>query len=183
MTSPSSGKPLHRSASRVLVNTGHGKGKTSAAMGVMIRGVARGWNVAVVQFIKSADRPTGEAKIGERLGVDWYTLGDGFTWRSQDLDRSAALALAGWEKARALIEEGNHELVILDEITYPLNWGWIPVEEAVETIRQRPGKVNVIITGRDVPSEIIDIADTVTEMCKVKHAHDHGIRAKKGIEY
>jgi cob(I)alamin adenosyltransferase len=174
---------LRRAPSLVLVNTGDGKGKSSAAMGVMVRGVARGWKVGVVQYLKSGTWKTGEEKVGIQLGVDWFAIGEGFTWDSEDLTLDQAVALEAWERSKALIEGGEHTLVILDEITYPLNWGWIPADEVYETIRSRPERVNVVCTGRDAPAALIELADTVTEMTEVKHAYAQGIRAKKGIDY
>lgn len=167
----------------VVVNTGDGKGKSSSAFGVMIRGLAREWNVAVVQFIKSGDWNVGEEKMGRSLGVDWFNEGEGFTWNSDDIEHDKALARAGWERAQALIMAGEHQLVILDELTYLINWGWIDPEPVYETIRQRPEKVNLVVTGRDAPQGLIDVADTVSEVVKVKHAFDRGILAKKGIDY
>lgn len=175
--------PLRTVPSLVLVNTGDGKGKTSAAMGVMIRAVALGWKVAVVQFLKSGDWHSGEEEVARRLGVDWWSLGDGFTWDSDDLDESEAVAREAWKHSQQLIRAGQHRLVILDEITYPVTWGWIEVSEVVDSVAHRPPKVNVMVTGRDCPNELIDLADTVTEMVSVKHAFDEGIAAKKGIDY
>jgi cob(I)alamin adenosyltransferase len=169
--------------SRVLVNTGDGKGKSSAAFGVMVRAVAAGWPVAVVQFLKSGRWRTGEEKVGRRLGVDWWSLGDGFTWDSKDLDESEAIAREAWRAAAELIRAGEHRLVILDEITYPMTWGWIDTAEVVETIRSRPADVSVVATGRDAPAELIEVADTVTEMVSRKHAFDAGIDAMRGIEF
>lgn len=172
-----------RVPSLVLVNTGDGKGKSTAAFGTMIRALARGWKVAVVQFLKSGDWQVGEEKIARQLGVDWFAIGDGFTWDSRDMTESEAIAREAWAKAAGIIAGGEHRLVILDEITYPMNWGWIPTAEVVATIRGRPEEVNVICTGRDAPQELIDIAHTVTEMRNVKHAYDQGIMARRGIDY
>lgn len=172
-----------RASSLVLVNTGEGKGKSTAAFGTMIRAVARGWKVAVVQFLKSGDWQVGEEKIARRLGVDWFAIGDGFTWDSKNMEQSEAIAREAWRAATGLIRSGDHQLVLLDEITYPMNWGWIPTDEVVEVIATRPAEVNVICTGRDAPSELIDLADTVTEMRKVKHAYDQGIMARRGLDY
>jgi cob(I)alamin adenosyltransferase len=167
----------------VVVNTGHGKGKTTAAMGTLIRAVARGWKVSVIQFIKSGKWRAGEEQVARQLGVDWWTLGDGFTWDSEDLDRSEAISKAAWEAAKDKISSGVHDVVVLDEITYPMNWGWIPSDEVAATIRARPRHVNVIATGRDAPPELVDVADTVTEMVNVRHAYDRGVRARRGIDY
>ena len=167
----------------VVVNTGHGKGKTTAAMGTLIRAVARGWSVCVIQFIKSGQWRAGEEQVARQLGVDWWTIGDGFTWDSEDLDRSQAISRAAWEAARDKISSGAHDVVVLDEITYPMNWGWISSDEVAAAIRARPRHVNVIATGRDAPPELVDVADTVTEMVNVRHAYDRGVRARRGIDY
>ena len=174
---------LRRVPSVVLVNTGEGKGKSSAAFGVMLRALARGWKVAVVQFLKSGEWKVGEEKLGRQLGVDWFALGEGFTWDSKDLTEDQAMARAAWDKARELIQAGEHNLVILDEITYPVNWEWLSVDEVAATIAGRPPAVNIIVTGRYAPQAIVDVADTVTEMVNVKHAFDAGIAAKRGIDY
>ena len=174
---------LHRAPSVVVLNTGDGKGKSSAAFGVMIRSIARGWPVAVVQFVKSGKWNVGEEKIGRQLGVDWFNVGDGFTWDSDDIDHDKSLAREGWEQAAAIIGAGEHRLVVLDELTYLCTWGWIDTAAVAAAIRDRPAHVNVVVTGRDAPTELIDVADTVTEMRKVKHAYDAGINALRGIEY
>jgi cob(I)alamin adenosyltransferase len=169
--------------SLVLVNTGNGKGKSSAAFGVMLRALAVDWKVAVCQFIKSSEWKVGEEKIGRRLGVEWHAFGDGFTWDSDDLDQDQAHARAGWETAKQLIRSGDYRLVILDELTYLCSWGWIDEADVVETIRGRPEHVNIIVTGRDAPQALIDVADTVSDVTEVKHAYQQGIRAMRGIDY
>jgi cob(I)alamin adenosyltransferase len=174
---------LHRAPSLVLLNTGDGKGKSTAAMGVMVRAVARGWKVAVIQFLKSGDWATGEQKTAERLGVDWWAMGDGFTWDSDDLDESAAIAQTAWNKATEVITSGEYSLVILDEVTYPLTWGWVDLEDAIQVITSRPEHVNLVLTGRDAPASLVEVADTVTEMVNIKHAFQRGFRAKKGIDF
>ncbi len=174
---------LRRADSLVVVNTGDGKGKSSAAFGMMVRGVARGWNVAVVQFIKSGDWKVGEEKVGRQLGVDWHAFGDGFTWDSEDLTADRAHAAAGWRQAVDIIDAGEHQLVILDELTYLMTFNWLPVTDVVTAIAGRPSHVNIIVTGRDAPAELIELADTVTEMREVKHAYRQGIRAMRGIDY
>ena len=148
-----------------------------------MRGVARGWRVCVVQFIKSGKWKVGEEKIGVQLGVDWLKGGDGFTWDSPDLDESRGRAVAAWALAARALASGDYQLVVLDEITYPLNWGWIDSDEVITAIRARPDHVNVVATGRDAPPALIDVADTVTEMTKVKHAYDRGIGARRGIDF
>ena len=177
------GRATTHVSSRVLVHTGDGKGKSSAAMGVMLRAVSAGWKVVVVQFLKSGKWHTGEEAAGKALGVEWWSLGDGFTWDSRDMDRTEAIAREAWLAAAGLIREGRHRLVVLDEITYPMNWGWIDTGEVVETIRSRPADVSIVATGRDAPAELREIADTVTEMRAEKHAFDEGIAAMRGIEF
>jgi cob(I)alamin adenosyltransferase len=137
----------------------------------------------VVQFLKSGSWKTGEEKVCRQLGVDWWAMGEGFTWDSADLTQDQAVAAGAWQHGKELIRAGNHQLVVLDEVTYPLNWGWIDLDDAVETIRSRPEPVNVICTGRKAPAALIEVADTVSEIAEVKHAYKAGIRAKKGIDY
>jgi cob(I)alamin adenosyltransferase len=176
---PAKGRPR----SLVLLNTGDGKGKSTAAFGVVMRAVARDWHVCVIQFIKSGTWKVGEEKIGLQLGVDWLKGGDGFTWESKDLDQSEGRAVAAWQLAKAAITAGEHELVVLDEITYPVTYGWLAGAEVATTIRERPGHVNLVLTGRNAAPELVAVADTITEMVKVRHAYDRGIRARRGIDF
>jgi len=182
-TTPPERPGRRRAPSLVLVNTGDGKGKSTAAFGVVLRAVARGWKVCVIQFLKSGRWRTGEEELGRRLGVDWNPLGDGFTWDSEDLEASQAKAVAAWAAARRAIASGDYQLVVLDEVTYPMNWGWVRTDEVVEAIRARPEAVNVVATGRDAPEALLAVADTVTEMRKVRHAFDTGVAARRGIDY
>ncbi|HWE68429.1 MAG TPA: cob(I)yrinic acid a,c-diamide adenosyltransferase [Acidimicrobiales bacterium] len=172
-----------RVPSLVLINTGHGKGKSSAAFGVMGRAWARGWTVGVVQFVKGGKWKVGERKLAEHLGIDWQILGDGFTWESTDLDETAAKGRHAWSVARDKLASGDYDMLILDELTYANTYGWVPVAEVVAGVLGRAPKTNVVITGRDAAPELIEIADTVTEMRMVKHAYERGIKARKGIEY
>jgi cob(I)alamin adenosyltransferase len=174
---------MARAESIVLVNTGHGKGKSSAAFGVMVRGWARGWRVGVVQFLKSGKWKVGERKLAEQLDIEWHTLGDGFTWESSDLERTAELGREAWAVAREKLASGDYDLLIFDELTYPMKYGWVEVDEVVAAIRDRAPKTSVVVTGRDAPEALVEVADTVTEMRKVKHAYDEGISAMKGIEF
>lgn len=167
----------------VLVNTGDGKGKSTAAFGVVLRSVARGWQVSVIQFMKSGRWKVGEEAVGRQLGVDWAATGDGFSWLSDDLERSRALADAAWQRAAQTIAAGEHHLVVLDEITYPMNWGWISTDDVAAAIRDRPEHVNVVATGRDAPEPLLAVADTVTEMRKVRHVFDTGVHATRGIDF
>lgn len=176
-------RATHRAASLVLVATGNGKGKTTAAMGTALRAVARGWPVCIIQFLKSGDWGSGEVRVLTELGVTCHTLGDGFTWDSEDLERSAAIAREAWDRAKEAIMSGHYRLVVLDELTYLVNWGWVAGDEVVATIRSRPAAVNVFVTGREAPASLVEIADTVTDMQNVKHAFDSGVRAAKGIDY
>jgi iron complex transport system ATP-binding protein len=172
-----------KAPSVVIVNTGDGKGKSTAAFGTALRAVARGWSVCVIQFVKSGRWKVGEEQSARRLGVEWWSIGDGFTWDSPDMDRTEAIAREAWRAAREKLASGGFQLVILDEVTYPINWGWIPVAEVVAAITARPEAVNVILTGRDAPDELVEVADTVTEMRSRKHAFDRGVRAIRGIEF
>ncbi|HUC13970.1 MAG TPA: cob(I)yrinic acid a,c-diamide adenosyltransferase [Acidimicrobiales bacterium] len=172
-----------RAASIVLVATGDGKGKTTAAMGTALRALARGWAVCVVQFVKSGKWNSGEIRLLNDLGAECHTMGDGFTWDSEDLERSAEMARSAWELAREAIASGRYELVVLDEVTYPVNWGWVDGKDVVSAISGRPVKVNIFLTGRDAPQALVEVADTVTDMHNVKHAYEAGILAAKGIDF
>ncbi len=170
----------------LIVHTGDGKGKSTAAFGLALRAFGRqhvhGKRVAIFQFMKVPSARFGEHRAFEQLGLPIEGLGDGFSWKSQDLERSAQLARDGWQKARAAILDGQHFLVVLDEITYPLIYGWLPLEGVLQTLRQRPKDVHVCLTGRRCPPELIELADTVTEMTLVKHAFKAGVPAQRGIE-
>jgi adenosylcobyric acid synthase len=170
--------------SLVLVNTGDGKGKSTAAFGVLLRAVARrGWRCCVIQFVKSGRWKIGEQETARRLGVDWLKGGDGFSWESRNLATSAELARDAWAQACAAIEGEEYQLVVLDEITYAINWGWIDGDQVASVLRARPERVNVIATGRAAPPELIAVADTVTEMVKIRHAYDRGIKARRGLDF
>jgi cob(I)alamin adenosyltransferase len=172
-----------RAPSVVILNTGDGKGKSTAAFGTAMRAVARGWSVSVVQFVKSGSWKVGEEQSARRLGVEWWAGGDGFTWDSKDMDRTEAVARQAWRVAREKLASGAYGLVVLDEVTYPVSWGWIPAAEVVSAIAERPPTVNVVLTGRDAPAELVDAADTVTEMRSLRHAFDRGVRAIRGIDF
>lgn len=167
----------------VLVMTGDGKGKTTAALGVSMRAWGRGWNVLWLQFIKKKDSKYGETLAATRMGIPMEALGDGFTWLSEDLEHDKNLAKAAWSKAAAIIQSGEYDLVVLDEVTYPINYGWLSVDSVIEVIENRPKDVDIILTGRDASAELIQIADTVTEMNEIKHAYQSGVKAQPGIDY
>lgn len=166
----------------VIVNTGDGKGKSTAAFGLALRAHGRGKSVHIYQFMKVPSARFGEHRMFEQIGIPIEGLGDGFSWKSKDLDESARLARDGWDRARQTILGGRHFLVVLDEITYPVIYGWVPLQEVLDTLVQRPRDVHVCLTGRRCPQEIIDLADTVTEMGMVKHAFKAGVPAQRGIE-
>lgn len=166
----------------LIVNTGDGKGKSTAAFGLALRATGRGKKVKIYQFMKVPSARFGEHRMFEQIGIPIEGLGDGFSWKSQDLEHSAQLARDGWEKARATIMGGEHFMVVLDEITYPLIYGWLPLEGVLQTLRDRPKDVHVVLTGRRCPEEIIELADTVTEMKLIKHAFKAGVPAQRGIE-
>ncbi|MFQ5856521.1 MAG: cob(I)yrinic acid a,c-diamide adenosyltransferase [Anaerolineae bacterium] len=168
----------------VVVNTGHGKGKTTAALGILLRAWGRGMHLCVIQFLKHEAGGWGEIRAAQKLGIEWHKMGDGFTWLSKDMDETIAKARHAWEVAQEKIVSGDYDLIILDEFTYPLKYGWLDTEEVVTWLRDnKPPMLHLVITGRDAPPELTDFADLVTEMRKVKHPFDQGIRAQPGIEF
>ena len=179
-------KPEGERRGLLIVNTGDGKGKSTAAFGLALRAHGRSKAVKIFQFMKVPSARFGEHRMFEQLGIPIEGLGDGFSWKSQDLEHSAQLARDGWQRAKAAIMGGEYFMVVLDEFTYPLIYGWMEplggVEEVVQTLFDRPTHVHVVITGRRCPPEIIALADTVTEMVKIKHAFNAGIPAQRGIE-
>ncbi|WCB93011.1 Corrinoid adenosyltransferase [Baekduia alba] len=168
----------------LIVNTGHGKGKSSAAFGMLLRAWARGYRCGVFQFVKSGKWKVGEAKAAAALGgIDWEKMGDGWSWISRDLEESADKARVGWEHVKVCIAQERYEFLLLDELTYPIKYGWIEEDDVVATLRDRPGFQHVVVTGRDAPPALIEAADLVSEVVKVKHPMDAGIRAQQGIEW
>lgn len=166
----------------ILVHTGDGKGKSTAAFGLALRAHGRGKPVTIYQFMKVPSARFGEHRLFEQIGVPIIGLGDGFSWKSRDLEHSAQLAREGWARAEACIRAGEHFLVVLDEIMYPLRYGWIALEPVLACLRERPAHVHVVLTGRKAPEELIALADTVTEMTLVKHHFQAGVPAQRGIE-
>jgi cob(I)alamin adenosyltransferase len=168
----------------VIINTGNGKGKTTAGFGMMIRAWGRGMNTMAVQFIKSEKSKYGEQLAAEKLGIDMIPSGRGFSWTSKDLSEDEALAQNGWQIAKEKIASGEFDVIMLDEITYPVSWGWIDVDEVLEVIANKPKMLNLIITGRDAHEKLVEVADLVTEMQEIKHPYaDQGIPAQKGVEF
>ncbi len=169
----------------LIVNTGNGKGKTTAALGILVRAWGRDLRVGGIQFIKHENANYGELRALERMGITLTPMGDGFTWTSRDLDETQARALHGWETAKAKIVSGNYDVFLLDEFTYVLHFGWLDTHEVIGWIREhKPPMLHLIITGRDAPQALIDAADLVTEMREVKHPfRDQGLKAQPGIEF
>ena len=170
----------------VIVHTGKGKGKTTAALGMLLRAWGRKMKVGIIQFIKHEKARYGEIKASERMGnIDWISTGDGFTWTSKDLDETEAKARYGWKLAQERIAGGQYDLLILDEFTYPLHYGWLDVAEVIAWLQaNKPPMLHLVITGRYAPEALIEYADLVTEMREIKHPfNEQGIRAQAGIEY
>ena len=169
----------------VMVHTGDGKGKSTAAFGLALRGWNQGWSIAVFQFVKSAKWRLGEQTAFEKLGIEWHKMGSGWSWaRKQGDEEDHAIAAAeGWAEIKRRIAAEQHDLLLLDEFTYPINWGWVDVDDVVETLANRPGHQHVVITGRRADPKLLEVADLVTEMTKVKHPMDTGQKGQKGIEW
>ena len=166
----------------VMVFTGNGKGKTTAAFGTATRAVGHGKKVGVIQFIKGT-WPNGERNLLEPHGVEFQVMATGFTWNTQDRDSDTAACLAVWEHARRMLADDQLDLVLLDELTYMVAYDYLPLESVLSALRERPAHQSVIITGRGCHRDLIELADTVSELRPVKHAFDAGIKAQMGIDY
>ena len=166
----------------LLVLTGNGKGKSSSAFGMVARALGHGMKVGVAQFIKGRSDTGEEAFFRPHANVIWHVLGEGFTWDTQNLARDTETAQQGWKIARQLLRDESIGLVVLDELTYPIKYGWLQLDEILADIKARPAMQHVIITGRGATQELIDKADTVTELADVKHAFRAGIKAQKGVD-
>jgi cob(I)alamin adenosyltransferase len=169
--------------SLVIINTGNGKGKSTAAFGLVLRAWGRGWKIAVLQYLKSATNNYGERRAARKLGIEWLPMGDGWTWTSTDLDRTSEMARDCWERSKAMLSSGDYDLIVLDELTYAVKYGWLSAEEVIEGLRARSERTFAVITGRDAPPDLIDFADLVTEMREIKHPFHKGVRAQPGIEF
>lgn len=167
----------------VIVHTGAGKGKTTAALGMLLRAWGQGLRVVMLQFLKAQTGNWGEIRAARRMGIEIVPLGAGFTWTSEDLEHDKALAREGWALCRAKIESGGYDVVIMDELTYCFTYGWLDLDDVLGVLRSRPPGLHVIITGRDAPEALVTYADLVTEMREVKHPYYAGIQAQKGIEF
>ncbi|MDO5731361.1 cob(I)yrinic acid a,c-diamide adenosyltransferase [Corynebacterium sphenisci] len=178
------------------VHTGPGKGKSTAAFGMALRAWHQGMGIGVFQFVKSPKWRVGEEAVFRRLGelheatgeggaVEWHKMGEGWSWARKRGDEAdhARDAAEGWAEVRRRLAAQAHDLYVLDEFTYPLNWGWIDLDEVVATLANRPGRQHVVMTGRDAPEALLEVADLVTEMTKVKHPMDAGRKGQRGIEW
>jgi cob(I)alamin adenosyltransferase len=168
----------------VMVHTGKGKGKSTAGFGVIFRAIGNGMKVGIVQFVK------GKWETGERRVLDAFpdqvtleTMGEGFTWETQDRQRDIAAARAAWDKAKQMIMDDEHDVVLCDELNIVLRYDYLPIEEVIDVLKAKPEMKHVIITGRNAKDELIDFADLVTEMTQIKHPFRSGVKAQKGIEF
>ena len=168
----------------VIVNTGDGKGKTTAALGLLLRAWGRGMKVCMLQFLKNEHAKYGEIKAAEKLGIEIMPTGDGFTWLSKDIDETVARAQHGWQMAQEKILSGDYDVIILDEFTYPLHYEWIDVAETINWLKEnKPPILHLVITGRSAPPALLEFADLVTEMKEIKHPYQDGIQGQPGIEF
>lgn len=174
----------------VIVHTGPGKGKSTAAFGLALRAWNQGWPIGVFQFVKSAKWRVGEERALRLLGaggdggtVAWHKMGEGWSWIQREFSDQADNAREGWEQVKRDLAAETYRLYVLDEFTYPMKWGWVDVADVVETLAARPGQQHVVITGRDADARLLAAADLVTEMTKVKHPMDQGQKGQKGIEW
>lgn len=175
--------PVKKRPALVVLYTGHGKGKTTAALGMLLRAWGRGLKVCMLSFIKSETSNYGEERAARKLGIELIPLGAGFTWLSKDLEHDKALAQRCWALCKEKIASGEYDIIVLDEITYPLTYGWLDMDDVLETLRNRPADLHVVMTGRDAPDALIEIADLVTEMREVKHPFQKGIKAQPGVDF
>ena len=168
----------------LIIHTGDGKGKTTAALGLMMRAWGHDQSVKMFQFLKHTGARFGEHREAEKFGISIESRGDGFTWLSKDMDETTAIAVDQWERCKAAIKAGDTDLIVLDEATYPVTYGWLDVDDVVTTIANRPAHVHVVVTGRDAHEKLVEIADVVTEMEDVKHPYrDQGIKAQPGLDF
>lgn len=168
----------------LLVHTGHGKGKSTAAYGMILRALGWGHTVGVVQYIKG-NWKTGERLFFQRMSdlITWHTMGEGFTWDVQDRERDVRAAGAAWQQSREMMESGDFDLIVLDELNIVLRYGYLDVADVVEGLAQRSPRTSVVITGRDAKPELCEAADLVTEMSLHKHPFEAGIKAKRGVDF
>ena len=172
----------NKSKGLLLVLTGNGKGKSSSAFGMVARSLGHGMKVGVCQFIKSRTDTGEEAFFSAHDNVDWHVLGDGFTWDTQDREQDIATSERGWEIATAMLQNPEYDLVVLDELTYLFNYKYLDAEVVLNTIQNRPEQQHIVVTGRAASDELIEMADTVSEIADIKHAYREGIQAQKGLD-
>lgn len=167
-----------------MIFTGNGKGKTTAALGLALRAAGHGMKTAFIQFIKGSWH-CGEMDAVKRLGdlIDFKVMGRGFTWNSEDLKKDATLAQRAWQTAKSAMLSGKYDIVVMDEFTYAMNYSMVDQNDVLQALKNRPPRVHVVVTGRDAPQELIEMADLVTEMREIKHPFKKGIKAQKGIEF
>jgi len=166
----------------LLVHTGNGKGKSTAAFGLAFRAMGQGLKVSILQFIKGKWK-TGELESARRMGLELIPMGKGFTWESNNLEEDKALMREAWSTAAEKILSGQYDLIILDELNYVLGYGYLSADEVLRCLQARPAHVHVVLTGRNAPDEVIAVADCVTEMREIKHPYRKGIPAQKGIDF
>jgi cob(I)alamin adenosyltransferase len=175
--------PVRKRKALVILYTGNGKGKTTAALGMLLRAWGRGMKVCMLSFIKTETSNYGEERAARKLGIELIPLGGGFTWLSKDLDKDRELAQRCWTLCKEKIASGEYDIIALDEITYPITYGWLDVDEVIKTLRTRPADLHVVITGRDAHEKLVEFADLVTEMREVKHPFNAGIKAQPGVDF
>jgi cob(I)alamin adenosyltransferase len=175
--------PTRKRKALVILYTGNGKGKTTAALGMLWRAWGRDLKVCMLSFIKTETSNYGEERAARKLGVELIPLGGGFTWLSKDLEKDKALAQKCWRLCQERIASNQYDIVVLDEITYPITYGWLDVEEVVRVIESRPANLHVVLTGRDAHQRLVELADLVTEMREVKHPFSAGIKAQPGVDF
>lgn len=174
----------------VVVHTGAGKGKSTAAFGLALRAWNQGWPIGVFQFVKSAKWRVGEERAlrvlgdsGEGGSVAWHKMGEGWSWVQRDIESSEEAAREGWQQVKRDLAAQTYRLYVLDEFAYPMHWGWVDTDEVIDVLSDRPGTQHVVITGRNAPGKLVDLADLVTDMSKVKHPMDVGQKGQRGIEW
>ena len=170
----------------LMVHTGNGKGKTTCALGLMMRAAGRGMKCCMIQFMKSRNDSYGEHESAERLGIEVHTMGDGFTWDTKNPEQDIKTARQTWQLCIEKLRSGDYDMLVFDELVYVLSYNWLPVEEVLQEIKSARASqpaLHIVVTGRDAPAELIEAADLVTEMKEIKHPFNAGIRAQQGIEF
>jgi cob(I)alamin adenosyltransferase len=175
--------PVKKRKALVIVYTGNGKGKTTAALGMLLRAWGRGMKVCMLSFIKEKTANFGEERAAHKLGIELIPLGAGFTWLSKDIEHDKALARECWDLCKEKIASGDYDIVVLDEITYPITYGWLDVDNVIAILRDRPANLHVVLTGREAHEKLIEFADLVTEMREVKHPFASGTKAQPGVDF